>query len=75
MRTQIILLLIPLLLAGCDVFPTKQTKKSEENQKWFDTFYGKSDTKKDSYCSFYGTCKKKTEESSWDWWTGGSSAD
>lgn len=60
------------LLAACDVFPTKESKKQEENQSWWDNFYGKKSEEKDDYCSFYGTCKKaKTEESKWDWWTGG----
>ena len=61
-----------MLLTACDVFPTKESKKQEENQKWWDSFYGNGEEKKDDYCKFYGTCKKgKSEESSWDWWTGG----
>ncbi len=72
MQRSLLLLTCLCLVSACDIFPTKASKEDEANQKWFDDFYGDKKASNNDYCSFYGTCKKaKTEESSWDWWTGG----
>lgn len=67
MITRILsLFFILFLVAACDMFPTKESKKREENQEWFDNFYGNEKKEDKSYCSFYGTCEK-SEKSGLGW--------